>query len=302
MIDVVIIGGGPAGMSAALAAGRGRMNIVLIDEEKPRNAVTKESHGFLTRDGISPDLFREKGREDLLEYPTISVVNDRVTLIEKDKNDFFRLTTESGSELIASNVILANGLKETLPEVNKIEQFYGRSIFSCPFCDGWELKDKRLILIIDNEKALHIIKLVKNWSEKLIVATNGKTVLSEEEKEQLARNNIQLVEEEIVELIGKDGMIKSVQFKGKHEISVDGGFCTTHLKDETPLVKQLGLELSENGFVKADMMGKTSVPGVYAIGEITGPSQLIVSASQGHLAGIGLVALKADKSFNKNLE
>ncbi|PRY82615.1 NAD(P)/FAD-dependent oxidoreductase [Alkalibacterium olivapovliticus] len=299
MIDVVVIGGGPAGMSAALAAGRGRQTVVMIDEEKPRNAVTQESHGFLTRDGVSPDLFRKRGREDLMEYPTISLVNERVILIEKNRNDSFSLTTESGSEFISRTVILATGLKDTLPEVNKIDQYYGRSIFSCPFCDGWELKDKRLILIVNNEKALHLIKLVRNWSDNLIVATNGRAVLNEEEKELLGRNNVQLVESIIMDLTGKDGMIKSVRFEGDYEIAVDGGFCTTHLKDETPFVRQLGLKLNKGGFVEADMMGRTNVSGVYAIGEITGPSQLIVSASQGHLAGAGLVAEYADRNFNK---
>ena len=130
MIDVVVIGGGPAGMSAALVAGRGKKQVILIDEEKPRNAVTHETHAFLTRDGTKPEVFREKGRRDLLKYPTISIKNSKVLSIEKKAEDTFEITTESGDIINAKNIVLATGVTETLPNVKGIENYYGSSIFS----------------------------------------------------------------------------------------------------------------------------------------------------------------------------
>lgn len=164
MIDVVIIGGGPAGMGAALVTARGKKQVLLIDEEKPRNAVTNESHAFLTRDGIKPEDFREKGRRDLLRYPTISIKKGKIISIEKSLEGSFKLTIESEEKISTKNIVLATGVKETLPDIKGIENYYGSSIFSCPFCDGWEMKDKPLILLTESVQAMHITKLLKNFN------------------------------------------------------------------------------------------------------------------------------------------
>ncbi|MGO4928683.1 NAD(P)/FAD-dependent oxidoreductase [Fundicoccus sp. Sow4_F4] len=297
MFDVVIIGGGPAGMSAALVAGRGKQNVLLIDEEKPRNAVTKESHAFLTRDGIKPEEFREKGRQDLLKYPSISIKNDRVRAIVKLTDDSFELTTQSGVNIHTKNIVLATGLKETLPDVKSIEHYYGTSIFSCPFCDGWEMKEHSLILIIESIQAFHLTKLLKNWTDDLVIATNGNYFLNSEQKENLALNNIRLIEDKIVELKGDQGQLQSVTFETGEELVRTGGFCATVLDNTLPFIEQLGIEVNDFGYITTDMMGHTSIPGIYAAGEITGPSQLIVSASQGHMAGIGIIADSSEAHF-----
>lgn len=297
MLDVVIIGGGPAGMSAALVAGRGKLNVLLIDEEKPRNAVTKESHAFLTRDGITPADFREKGRQDLLKYPSISIKNDRVISIVKLADDSFEMNTNSGGVVHTKNIVLATGLKETLPDVKDISNYYGTSIFSCPFCDGWEMKDRSLILILETNQAFHMTHLIKNWTNDLVVATNGQLFLDEEQKERLTLNNIRFIEEKIVELEGANGELQSVNFESGEKLERSGGFCATVLDNTLPFIEQLGIEITDFGFISTDMMGHTNIPGIYAAGEITGPSQLIVSASQGHMAGIGIIADTSQANF-----
>lgn len=296
-MDVVVIGGGPAGMSAALVAGRGKKNVVLIDENKPRNAVTKESHAFLTRDNIKPADFKEKGRRDLLKYPTIAIKDGRVLEIKKTDQSLFELTTEAGEILQTKNVVITPGLKETLPAVSGIENYYGTSLFSCPFCDGWEMKDKPLILIAESPQALHVIKLLKNWTDDLIVATNGHSVFDTEQKKVFELNHIRLIEEKITELKGNNGELKSVVFKNGEEVERSGGFCTTVLDNSLPFIEQLGIEVNEAGYITADMMGHTNVKGIYAAGEITGPSQLIVSASQGHMTGVGIIADACEEAF-----
>ena len=297
MIDVVIIGGGPAGMSAALVAGRGKKQVILIDEEKPRNAVTHETHAFLTRDGTKPEVFREKGRRDLLKYPTISIKKSKILSIEKALEDSFELTAESGEVINAKSVVLATGVTETLPNVKGIENYYGSSIFSCPFCDGWEMKDRPLVLIAESVQALHVIKLLKNWTDDLIVATNGNGIFDADQKRLLEANNIRLIEERIVELKGIDGELQSIVFENGEDIKRSGGFCTTVLDNKLPFIEQLGIEVNEAGFIITDAMGHTNIKGIYAAGEITGPSQLIVSASQGHMVGIGIIADSSEESF-----
>lgn len=297
MIDVVVIGGGPAGMSAALVAGRGRKQVLLIDEEKPRNAVTNETHAFLTRDGIKPEDFRKEGRRDLLKYPTISIKKGKILSIEKTLKGLFELTTESEEIINTKNIILATGVKETLPDVKGIENFYGSSIFSCPFCDGWEMKDKPLILIAESVQALHVTKLLKNWTNDLIVATNENIVFDDDQKRILETNHIRLIEERIVELKGAGGELRSVVFESGEEIKRAGGFCTTVLENNLPFIEQLGVEVNEAGFIITDIMGHTNIKGIYAAGEITGPSQLIVSASQGHMAGAGIISESCEAAF-----
>lgn len=297
MLDVVIIGGGPAGMSAALVAGRGKLNVLLIDEEKPRNAVTKESHAFLTRDGIKPEDFREKGRQDLLKYPSISVENEPVTSIVRLSDGSFEMITHSGVTIHSKNIVLATGLKETLPDVKNITNYYGTSIFSCPFCDGWEMKDRSLILIVESIQAIHLTRLLKNWTNDLVVATNGKLFLDKEQKELLKLNNIRLIEEKIIELKGDNGELQSIEFESGEKLERSGGFCATVLDNTLPFIEQLGIEVNDSGYISTDMMGHTNISGVYAAGEITGPSQLIVSASQGHMAGIGIIADTSEAHF-----
>lgn len=299
MIDVLVIGGGPAGMGAALVAGRGRMEVVLIDDEKPRNAVTQESHAFLTRDGITPEDFRLAGRSDLLKYPNISVKPGRVKSIERKEDETFEVTTDAGEFIRTKNIVLATGLSETLPKVEDIEKYYGRSLFSCPFCDGWEMKEQPLVLIAETSQALHVVQLLTNWTDDLVVATNGLVVFDSEQKALLERNNIRLIEDTIRELKGSDGQLESVHFEGGEILERTGGFITTELKHPMPFIEQLDLEVSEAGFVVTNMMGQTNIPGIYAAGEITGPSQLIVSASQGHTAGIGIIAQASQANFNR---
>lgn len=161
------------------------------------------------------------------------------------------------------------------------------------------MKDRPLVLIAESIQALHVAKLLKNWTDDLIVATNGNSVFTAEQKKVLEINNIRLIEESIVELKGKGGELQSIVFESGEENNRSGGFCTTVLDTNFPFVEQLGIEINEAGFIVTDMMGHTNIKGIYAAGEITGPSQLIVSASQGHMAGAGIIADFCEEAFQE---
>lgn len=233
----------------------------------------------------------------MLKYPTISIKTDKVLSVEKAEEGSFEITVESGENITTKNVVLAAGLKEKLPDVKGIEDYYGSSIFSCPFCDGWEMKEKPLILITESSVGLHSAKLLKNWTDELIVATNGIEVFDAEQKKLLELNDIRLIEERIVELDGVDGELQGVAFESREKINIYGGFCTTLLDKKFSFIDSLDIELTEAGFVVTDSLGRTNVKGIYAAGEITGPSQLIVSASQGHMAGIGIITDSSEAAF-----
>ncbi|WP_318247637.1 NAD(P)/FAD-dependent oxidoreductase [Bacillus infantis] len=139
ILDCAVIGGGPAGLNAALVLGRSRRKTILFDDNKPRNAVTSESHGFITRDGIHPQEFKRIAQGELSKYPNVRLERQRVHRINKE-NNLFQVETENAEVYSAKKIIIATGFKEILPDIPKAKEFYGQSLFGCPYCDGWELK------------------------------------------------------------------------------------------------------------------------------------------------------------------
>lgn len=208
VLDCIIIGGGPSGLSAGLTLGRARRNIALIDDGTNRNRVTQASHGFITRDGIKPQAFKDIALKELGNYPSVSYLNATVTEIIKGiGNERFTVKTSTGQEFVSEKIILATGVQEifTIPSIRK---FYGKSLFSCPYCDGWEQKDKPLVVIAEKEEHVqHLTKLIYNWSQDLVVLTNG-AHLSNEGKMELQKHNIQIISEKIKDLIGNDGYLQ----------------------------------------------------------------------------------------------
>lgn len=298
MLDCVIIGGGPSGLNASLVLARAKKNIILFDEDKPRNAVTQESHGFITRDGIKPSEFKRIAKEDLKKYPNFTLHKERVIDIKKEIQSF-SIYTESGNVFKARKVILSTGLIDVLPPIDRIHDFYGTSLFICPFCDGWELKDLPLVLIAENQRAFHMTKMIFNWSKDLIVCTNGKQVFSTEQQALLAKNNIKVIEDEILTLHGDEGKLKSVQFKNGNEIERQGGFVTADLKQASSLAKSLGCKQHQNGGIEIDNFGRTNIEGVYACGDISlsTPSQVINAASEGSIVASGVVSDLVNEDF-----
>ena len=172
--DCIVIGAGPAGLSATLTVGRARRKIALFDNGTNRNRVTQESHGFLTRDGIKPQEFKNIAMKELASYPSVSISNETVVAVKKDaQTDLFFVHTSNNTFYQAEKILLATGIQEEFP-LSQIRQYYGISLFSCPYCDGSELRDMPLAIIAENEDhIIHMTKLVYNWSTDLMIFTNG---------------------------------------------------------------------------------------------------------------------------------
>jgi thioredoxin reductase len=290
VIDCAIIGGGPAGLNAALVLGRARRNVVIFDNNQPRNAVTQESHGFLTRDGVTPDEFRAIAHQEISKYPAVVIRHTRITAV-RNHESLFELVADNNEIFQAKTIILATGLKETLPAIEGIHDYYGKCLFGCPYCDGWELKDKPLAIIAEEgHAAFHMARNVWNWSRDLVICTNGHAVLTLEEKEALQRHNIRIVEGSITALVGKMGMLERIVFTTHDEIVCQGGFVVPQLSQASPFGAEFGCDRNAMGGIVTDQFGRSSVKGVYAAGDVCGGmlSQLIVAAAQGCAAAAGV--------------
>lgn len=298
-MECAIIGGGPAGLSAALVLGRARRQVVVFDEGKPRNAATAHTHGFLTRDGVKPEELRSLARREIGQYPSISFAAVRITQAVPVQGGF-RLQSSNGYVYEARKLLLATGLHETLPSIPGLRLLYGRSLFNCPYCDGWELRDQPLVIIADGSSALSLTRLAYQWSRNLLVCTNGSTrSLKKEELELFERKGILVSRERIRELAGKDGRLHSVIFESGKSSKRVGGFVSPYWRHASPLGELLGCRMNAAGGIETDGLGRTSVFGVYAAGDAAGisPAQAVIAAGDGSRAAIGVNADLIQEDF-----
>lgn len=298
VVDCAVIGGGPAGLNASLVLGRSRRKTVLFDDNNPRNAVVSESHGFITRDGVDPQEFKRIGLEELAKYPDVRIEKQRVVRVHKE-DGLFHLEAADGKLFKAKRIILAMGFKEILPAVEGVEEFYGKSLFSCPFCDGWEMRDKALAVISDNPLAMHLVQVASNWTDDLIFCTNGRQLTSEETS-LLESRGIRVWEEKVSTLHGDTGKLAEVRFQSGKVISREGGFITPEWVPASEIPLSLGCALNDQGGVISDAMKRTNIEGVYACGDVSlaGASQLIFAAAEGSMAAISINAAMIEEKFS----
>ena len=182
--------------------GRAKRNTLLFDNDNPRNAVTQESHGFITRDGVKPKEFREIAHKEIGKYPSVIFEKKEVTAVSKNDR-LFELMTSENKVYQAKTIIISTGLKDNLPRIDNISDYYGKSLFNCPYCDGWELRDKPLVVIIDEQvQGFHFIQTIYNWSKDLVVCTNGKPYQNSNQKRLIQNKGIKIMENR-VKTLGK---------------------------------------------------------------------------------------------------
>lgn len=292
--DVLIIGGGPAGLSAALNLGRSLQRVLVIDADRPRNAATLASHGFLTRDGIPPHDLRRLARDELAAYPNVEI-RSRVRVVSLRRTDA-AFTAEIGRRepagtATAASVLLATGLRETLPDVPNLRGFYGMSLFSCAACDAWELQGRRLALIGETPDLADRARLISRWTEHLTVFTHGAPIIDRSEAAALAALGVTVQRHPIVELVGDRGRLEAVRVADGTVVAVDGGFVRPEWDASLPFLDGIDPARDDAGHLLTDQSGRTDVPGLYAAGDAAapGPQQLIVAAGAGARAAAVIV-------------
>lgn len=299
-VDVVIVGGGPAGLSAALNLGRARASVVVVDAGRPRNAATLRSHGFLTRDGIPPLELRKLARAELAAYPNVRVFDRTAVsgLLASDSVSSMRFVVALQGRgvgippaVAARSVLIATGLRETLPGIPSLRAYYGLTIFSCAACDAWELQDRPLALIGDTPDLSARARLIARWTDRLTVFTNGSDAVDTVEEAELAASGIVVERRVIDDLEGERGAVSAVRLADGERVAIEGGFVRPQWHPALDFVTGLELERDTFGNLVTDRSGRTSVTGVYAAGDAAspGPQQLIVAAGQGARAAAVIV-------------
>ena len=299
-VDVVVVGGGPAGLSAALNLGRARSSVVVVDAGRPRNAATLRSHGFLTRDGIPPLELRKLARAELGAYEGVSVLDRTVVtaLLPTDADNGMRFIAplqgrgeRTPPAIAARAVLIATGLRETLPAIPSLRAFYGMTVFSCAACDAWELQDRPLALIGETPDLADRARLIARWTDRLTVFTNAADVIDTVEEAELAASGIVVERRAIDDLEGDRGTVSAVRLADGTRVVIDGGFVRPQWSPALDFLGGIEIDRDHDGTLIVDRSGRTSVPGLYAAGDAAspGPQQLIVAAGQGARAAAVLV-------------
>lgn len=288
--DAVVIGAGPGGLAATLGLARMRRTVMLLDSNRPRHAATLVSHGYLTRDGISPLELRTLGREEVLTYPHVQYERTIVTSVSPlPDGNFVVVARKQGSqeqsEWHARTVLIATGQTETLPVQEHVRPWYGTSLHSCMDCDGYDKRGQALALIGETPDMADRAMIVRQFSRDLKVFTNGSGAVSAGDNDQLARLGIEVFDSPITAIEGgREGMQAVLLEDGsRHERTA--GFVRPQWHSTLGFAEPLGIETDEHGLVVVDRKQRSSVLGVYAAGDITpGFRQLQVAAGEGTVA------------------
>ncbi|MDQ3442134.1 MAG: NAD(P)/FAD-dependent oxidoreductase [Chloroflexota bacterium] len=287
--DVVIVGGGPAGLSAALTLARARRHVLLLDGDKPRNGPSHAAHNFFTCDGEHPMELRRIGREQLSAYSTVRISAGEIVGVE-GRDGAFRLRFVDGTEIEARKVILATGVRDILPKIEGVQRLLGTSMFACPYCDGWEFRDQPWAVLAAPPEALMYAAMLTNWTRDLVLLTNCVVDLDAETAQGLDRLGVLIRTEPIARLVSDEGdHLRRIVFATGDTLERSVLFHRPRQEPRSALAEQLGCELVESpipGLIRVDAMQQTSVPGVFAAGDVTTPMQQIaIAVSTGSAAG-----------------
>ena len=282
LFDTIIVGAGPAGLSAALMLGRCRRSVVVFDDGHPRNAASQAIHGFLTRDGMAPGEFLQLAREELGRYETVSLRDERVVSAQCRPDARFEVALEGGERVRARKLLLATGVVDNLPAIQGFPDFYGRSVFHCPYCDGWEVRDRPIAIYGNGERGLGLSLELTGWSRDLVLCTDGPCEIDADGRTRLARHGIAIREAKVARLDGRDGSLTDIVFEDGSRLQRSAMFFTTGQSQRSDLLVQLGCRFNEKGTVQTGKYETTHLPGLFVAGDASRAVQwVIVAAAEG---------------------
>jgi thioredoxin reductase len=294
IFDVIVVGGGPAGLSAALILGRCRRNVLLIDAGQPRNAAAQAIHGLLGNDGITPRALLEKGRSEIERYGVAcvqDVVISAACLAPRPKNiaTCFRLETKGGRSLRCRKLLFATGMHDELPDIPGLRECYGLSVHHCPYCDGWEHRDQRIAVYAKKpHEAAGLAVALRGWSPEITVLTGGEA-LSPEDANRLSRGGIAVRAQAIGRLVHDQGQLRHIELRDGELVLADALFVETIQHPCCDLTKDLGVTCDEPFNARTSRKQKTNVGGVFLAGDADGDVQfVIVAAAEGATAAVAI--------------
>ncbi|WP_424964226.1 NAD(P)/FAD-dependent oxidoreductase [Ekhidna sp.] len=283
--DVVIIGGSYAGMSAAMALGRSRRKVLIVDGGDPCNKPTPHSHNFLTHDGATPSNISAIAKDQVLQYPTVHWHDGSAYDIMGQK-DSFEVAIDGGKAVFARRVILAGGLKDVLPDIPGFKECWGKTIIHCPYCHGYEFKDQKTGILVPVKQAFDMVKLISNWTNDLKLFLIGNEPLDAAHLDEILDHGFQVISDSVVEAVHENGTLRHVILEdGSIEI-MDALYARLPFEQKVSFVKTIGCAIMDSGHIEVDMFGKTTVEGIYAIGDCAHPMRSVATAVYtGNIAG-----------------
>jgi thioredoxin reductase len=283
LYDVLIVGGGPAGLSAAMALGRGRKRVLLCDAGPRRNAAAVHVHNFITRDGVPPGEFRRIARAELSRYANVDTREEPVISIN-GASGAFDVGFSSGS-IRARRVLLCTGVIDELPDIDGFRELWGASIFQCPYCHGWEVQDQRFAYLAANTEALTFALFLRGWTRDVVALTHATFDVADGVREKLASGGVTIEERPIRRLLSYHGRLTRIELGDGTFLDRDVVFAHPPQR-QVDLVSAVGVALDDKGFVQVnETTRETSIPGIYAAGDLApsvqGGQSAILSAAAG---------------------
>ncbi|MFL6072645.1 MAG: NAD(P)/FAD-dependent oxidoreductase [Mycobacteriales bacterium] len=288
--DVVIVGGGAAGLSAALVLARARRKVTVVDAGEPRNAAAAHVHGYLSRDGVPPGELLRIGRDEVRGYGG-RIVTDVAHRVSRDGTPVvFSVVLGSGEVLAARRLLVATGLADDLPDLPGVRELWGTDVHGCPYCHGWEVRDTPIGVLGTGDLSVRQALLLRQWSDDVVFFPHAVGELAEPELARLARRGIRVVPGRVRRLVtGDGGRLVGVETEAGELVPRTSLFLTPRFAANDGLLAALGCAASGDGWVTVDSAGRTSVAGVWAAGNVTGTGvQVIGAAGAGSRAAIAL--------------
>lgn len=288
-VDVVVIGGGAAGLSAALVLARARRNVLVIDAGSPRNAPAAHMHGFLSRDGFPPAELLTIARAEITGYGG-RLVTGTVTETAPSGPSGFSVSLSDGQQIATRRLLIASGLRDELPDIPGLADRWARDVLHCPYCHGYEVRDQRLAVLASTPEAVTYTHIVRQWSNDVVLlATPG--TLSTSDRTQLQARSISIAEGEVTRIVIENDQLRGVELGGNRLIACDAVFVPPRLVPNNDLLTALDCQVNDTGWVVADSTGRTSLAGVWVAGNIVNPrAQVITAAGEGSAAAIAINA------------
>lgn len=279
--DVAVVGGGPAGLSAAIWLARYLHSVVVIDSGDPRNWETRGINGFLGHPCIKPADLRAMGRAECESYGVV-FIEAEVETATNETGDLFTLALKSGPAIQAKRILLAIGLRDVWPPIRDLEKCYGDTVHVCPDCDGFETRGRKTVVVGKGRKAVGMALALTTWTSEIVICTNGeKPDMEQELLDKLKRLNIPVLEPEVESILGKEGIITGIELKGAMTLDCERLYFAIGQYASDDLGQQLGCRRDELGRLVIDERNHTSVKNVYAAGDIVPGPQLAIGAAAG---------------------
>jgi thioredoxin reductase len=287
--DVVVVGGGAAGLSAALVLSRARRRVVVIDAGAPRNAPAAHMQGFLSRDGMPPADLLEAGRQEVLGYGGV-VRQGTVTQLVRGGPGAFQVLLADGGRVAARRLLVTTGLRDELPEVPGLRERWARDVLHCPYCHGWEVRDRQLGVLWNGPDSVRYAQTVRQWATDVVLFAPGDT-LTNADRAQLVARAIGVVEGDVACLVVEDDQLRWVELEDGRRVPREVVFVPPTFVPHSDLLAALGCELDEKGWVATGAYGATSVPGVWVAGNVANPrAQVVTAAGEGSAAAVAVNA------------